>query len=117
LKISSDTNTLTQVNLIAHPDIYKDFLTTLATPKRDKDTLPDIGIKEDPSTMSIPLGEKEMNPYENSADHPSEGKKILDAIGQGSNKPDLKLDIFHVIYKIDGKEFEDKIPSELNLRV
>lgn len=25
--------------------------------------------------------------------------------------------MFHVIYKIDGKEFEDKIPSDLTLRI
>jgi len=27
------------------------------------------------------------------------------------------LDIFHVIYKIDGQEFEDKIPSDLTIRI
>jgi len=85
--------------------------------KKDKDTLPDIGVKVAPSTMSVPLGEKEMNPYEHTSEHPSEEQNILDVIGAGSTKSDLKLDIFHVIYKIDGKEFEDKIPSELNLRV
>jgi len=67
--------------------------------------------------MPRPQGEKESNPYENTADHPSEGQKILDSLGNPSSKPDLKLDIFHVIYKIDGKEFEDRIPSDLTLRI
>jgi len=66
-------------------------------PKKDKDTLPDVGSAVEMNNVSVPLGEKEVNPYENTGDHPSEGAKILDAIGAGSDKPDLKLDIFHVI--------------------
>jgi len=59
----------------------------------------DLGSKDNGNNVSTPQSVKEANPYE------------------GSDKSHQNIDLFHVIYKIDNREFEDRIPSNLTLKI
>jgi len=97
LKINTNTNTETHINLSAHDDVYKKYLED--EDKAKVDMPKEIGAKDDGNNVSTPQSVKETNPYE------------------GADKSHQNIDLFHVIYKIDNREFEDRIPSNLTLKI